>query len=726
VKNSAKPINVMTLYSLVQITVGPVAVVLTLGCTGETDNEDIDMNAPRPGQNRLAAEKSPYLLQHANNPVDWYPWGEEAFAAARAQDKPIFLSIGYSTCHWCHVMEHESFENDSIAELMNGLFISIKVDREERPDVDQVYMRAVQAMTQSAGGWPLSVFLTPDLKPFFGGTYFPPDDRYGRPGFPSVLRQIADIYRTRREDIARVTEQVTEFLKAGPEPHSEAPGPEVMNQAFDQLRSNFDATWGGFGRAPKFPRSMTLSFLMRFHKRSGDTSALQMATRTLDKMADGGMYDHLGGGFHRYSVDDQWLVPHFEKMLYDNALLARAYLEAFQLTGNARYGGVARSVFSYLLRDMNAPGGAFYAAEDADSEGREGKFYVWSREEVDRILGAQSGLFCDYYDISAGGNFEGENILWTPRSLDSIARAHEIEPDDMRRHMELDREALFRERAKRIRPHRDEKILTAWNGLAIGAFALGYQVLGDEEFLHAARRTADFVLSELWNGETLKARWADGEVRYDAYLDDYAFLAWGLFDLYEASFEPRYLKAAFDLLDAGEKTFAAPEGGYYFAPASNTDLLARPQEVYDGAIPSGNAVMVVNLLKRSEFTGDLSFRQRAETVLRAYRGEIEQQPSAFPQMLCALDFFYGRPREIVVAGSVAAAKPLLRALQERFDPNRVLLLRDSHAADIEEIAPITQGKTAPDGQARAYVCRDFTCKLPTSDMNEMLRQLDAE
>jgi len=675
------------------------------------------------GRNRLAAEGSPYLLQHKNNPVDWYPWGEEAFAAAKAANKPIFLSIGYSTCHWCHVMEHESFENDSIATLMNELFINIKVDREERPDVDHVYMRAVRAMTNGQGGWPLSVFLTPDLKPFFGGTYFPPDDRYGRPGFPGVLKRMSDVYLTQGAEIERVTASLVEFLQQTTPVAEDIPADTVLRLAYDQNLQSFDRTWGGFGGAPKFPRSMSLSFLMRYYRNHGHQEALDMVTVTLDKMADGGMYDHLGGGFHRYSTDTQWLVPHFEKMLYDNALLVRSYLEAYQLTKIERYARIAREILSYLMRDMQDAGGAFYAAEDADSEGEEGIFYIWSPAEIQELLGTDAEAFMAYYQVSEGGNFEGHNILWTPRDLAQVATSFDTEPAELQATLARNRATLLEYRSKRERPHRDEKVLTSWNGLVLSAFAMAYQVLGDEAYLESARGIAAFIQGKMWDGTTLNVRSADGDVRFDGYLDDYAFVAAGMFDLYESDFDSRHLSAAFELLDAAEGHFATPQGGYYFAPASNTELLARSEEVYDGATPSGNSVMVLNLLKRAEYTGDLKYRDRALGVLRAYRDQIVQHPASFPQMLCALDFLYSKPQEIVIAGSPELAAAFLQSLREGFHPNKVVLLTEDGEGDIAQLAPVTRGKKPQNGEPMAYVCQDFACKQPTTDPQEMLSQL---
>ena len=698
----------------------PLVAAIAAGCTGHT-REGVGV-IPE-GQNRLALEKSPYLLQHKDNPVDWYAWGDEAFAAARDQNKPIFLSIGYSTCHWCHVMEHESFENDSIAAIMNELYICIKVDREERPDVDHVYMNAVRSMTRGGGGWPLSVWLTPDLKPFYGGTYFPPADKYGRPGFPSVLKKMAGVFNTQREEIDRVSANVVDYLQQGPQASSDLPSDTILHLAFEQNLGSFDKVWGGFGGAPKFPRSMSLSFLMRYYRQSSDPEALLMVTTTLDKMAQGGMYDHLGGGFHRYSTDVRWLVPHFEKMLYDNALLARTYLEAYQITKDESYARIAREIFTYLLRDMQTDDGAFFAAEDADSEGEEGKFYVWSRAELDQLLGTESDAFCEYYQVTPRGNYEGHNILWTPTPLVDVAKKLDMAPEALSDQLKRNRATLLDVRSRRIRPGRDGKVLTSWNGLLMGSFALGYQVLGDEVYLDAAKGVAEFLLAKMWDGKALMARWADGDVRYDAYIDDYAFVTWGLFDLYESSFDPKYLKTAFEIMDAAEGLFATPQGGYYFSPATNTELLARTQEIYDGAIPSGNSIMLLNHFKRAEYTGDLSFRDRAIRLLKAYKDSFAQNPSGFPQTMCALDFLFGKPQEIVIAGAPEDAAELLSALRAEFNPGKVVLFIATAGSEIEDIAPITKGKISAEGTATAYVCRDFSCKQPTSDPAVMLSQM---
>ncbi len=673
-------------------------------------------------RNRLAGEKSPYLLQHRSNPVDWYPWGEEAFEAARAADKPIFLSIGYSTCHWCHVMAHESFENESTAALMNELFINIKLDREERPDVDHLYMKAVMALGDGQGGWPMSVFLTPQLVPFFGGTYFPPEDRYGRPGFPRLLERMADVYRTRKDDIERVTGGILDFLRKEPDAGAQVPGPDVLESATRQLASTFDRTWGGFGGAPKFPRSMTVSFLMRRHLAAPRSNALEMATLTLDRMAEGGLHDHLGGGFHRYSTDGRWLVPHFEKMLYDNALLARTYLEAFQLTREERYAQVARDVFAYLRRDLRDAEGAYYAAEDADSEGEEGTFYVWSKHELEAELGEDAALFCDYYQVTGGANFEGRSILWTPEPLVDVAARHKVDPGEAAGRLSKLRARLLEVRSKRPRPHRDEKILASWNGLVLGAFALGHQVLNDAVCLESAREVARYLLERMWDGKTLKARAAGGDVRFDGYLDDYAFVAWGLFDLYESTFEVHYLERAFEIMDRAEEQFATAAGGYFFAPPSNSELLARPQEVYDGALPSGAAVMALNLLKRAEYTGEARFRKRAETVMQIYQRDIETHPAGFPQWLCALDFLHGQPRQIVVAGPAATADALWPVIRSRFLPNKVVLHTVDGRDAITRVAPVAQGKSSGTG-AMVYVCRNFACQAPVDNAAALGAQL---
>jgi uncharacterized protein YyaL (SSP411 family) len=501
------------------------------------------------------------------------------------------------------------------------------------------------------------------------------------------------------------------------------PADSVLRVAYDQNLQAFDRAWGGFGGAPKFPRSMTLSFLMRYYRNHGDQEALDMVTVTLDKMADGGMYDHLGGGFHRYSTDVQWLVPHFEKMLYDNALLVRSYLEAYQLTKIERYARIAREILAYLQRDMLDAEGAFYAAEDADSEGEEGIFYIWTPTEIQELLGTEADAFMAHYQVTDGGNFEGHNILWTPRKLTEVAAANDAVPEELEAQFARNRATLLEHRSKRERPHRDDKILTSWNGLALSAFAMAYQVLGDEAYLEAARGIEGFIMNRMWDGATLNVRSADGDVRYNGYLDDYAFVAAGLFDLYESDFDAGHLKAAFAILDAAEEKFATPQGGYYFSPASNTELLARPEEVYDGATPSGNSVMVLNLLKRAEFTGDMAFRERALGVLRAYRDQIIAHPASFPQMLCALDFLYGKPQEIVLVGSPADARVFLERLREGFNPNKVVLLTEDGEGDIALLAPVTRGKKLQNGQPTAYVCQDFACKQPTTDPQEMLAQL---
>ncbi|MDX2181329.1 MAG: thioredoxin domain-containing protein [Bryobacteraceae bacterium] len=654
--------------------------------------------------NRLAQEKSPYLLQHAHNPVDWYPWGEEAFAAAREQDKPIFLSVGYSTCHWCHVMERESFENEDIAAILNRAFIPVKVDREERPDVDRVYMTFVQATTGS-GGWPMSVFLTPSLKPFFGGTYFPPDNRYGRPGFASVLTQLATAWITDRARIeqsgADVLERLRTMLGSGA---SSVPAREeqVRNRLFLTLRRNFDTRLGGFGGAPKFPRPVNLNFLLREHVWSKNEEALEMAVATLRAMAAGGMNDQLGGGFHRYSVDARWFVPHFEKMLYDQAQLAVSYLEAFQLTGDASLADVARSVFDYVLRDLTHPDGGFYSAEDADSvieasqphEKGEGAFYVWTWDELEALLGEDAAWFCETFGVERRGNvledphreFQGKNILFAARAIDDPAR------------FERCRAILMAARDKRIRPHLDDKVLTAWNGLMISAFAKGAQVLGDERYRAAARHAASFIRERLFTRDgILLRRWREGEAAIPGFLDDYAFFGQALLDLYETDFEYDDLALARKLTADMRTLFEdTANGGFFSTVAGDENLVLRMKEDYDGAEPSANSIAVINLVRLGEIDA-------AKRALAAFSATLTDQPSGAPQLAIALAAAE-RPRtEIKISGTRESARALIETVHRRFVPFRTLSL----AA----------------GEPSAEVCTDFVCLPRTSDPAELHRLL---
>jgi hypothetical protein len=670
--------------------------------------------------NLLAGETSPYLLQHAKNPVDWYPWGAEAIAKSRREDKPILLSIGYSACHWCHVMERESFENDDIAALMNDSFVSIKVDREERPDIDEIYMSAVQMMTGS-GGWPLTVFLTPELEPFYGGTYFPPEDRWGRPGFATVLRELARVYREERARVAEASRSLTERIQslAVIPKSSELLSRSLLHQAARELALRFDSREGGFSSAPKFPPSGALCLLLRYHAQSRDPDALAMVELTLDKMAAGGMYDHLGGGFHRYSTDAAWLVPHFEKMLYDNALLARSYLEAYQVTGKEDYARVARETLDWVLREMQGEEGAYYSTQDADSEGVEGKFYVWSEEEVRRLLGAEAEEFSRIYDVTAYGNWEEASILHRPAGFSSGDSALEARLREARA-------VLLRERDKRVHPGLDDKILTSWNGLALIAMARGYRTLGEERFLRSAQRAARFIEDHMEEGGRLLATYRSGRARLKAYLDDYAFLLGGYVELFESDFDPHWLERARALALKLRELFRDGDGGgFFFTGSDHETLISRTKGAYDGAIPSGNAMAAVYLLKLSEYTGSRDDAALAAETLRAFHAQMERSPSAFATMLGAVDHYLGTKRELVV---VRGNPETLQKIWARYAPDLALIAFDPSSPDasrLAKVSPLLEGKTAgPDpGRPRFYLCESHSCQSPTDDLESILNAL---
>ncbi len=697
--------------------------------------------------NRLINEKSPYLLQHAYNPVDWYPWGEEAFAKARAEDKPIFLSIGYSTCHWCHVMEEESFENDSIAALMNRYFVCIKVDREERPDVDRVYMTALQSMGEN-GGWPMSMFLTPDLKPFFGGTYYPPESRYGRIGFPDLLRRIHEIWTTDRARVLDAANGVVSFLQQLPTTSRGGTlTPAVLDRCFEQFQQMYDAEHGGFGGAPKFPRPVVLNFLLRYYHRTGNRDALKMAEHTLEKMASGGMYDHIGGGFHRYSVDADWRVPHFEKMLYDQAQLANAYLDLFLITGSKRYAAIARDVLEYVLRDMTDALGGFYSAEDADSprpespeQKGEGAFYVWTKKEILDALGKETGsVFCFHYGVEEDGNvavdpqleFTGRNILYVAHPIAETAAAFHRTESDVVALLAAARKRLFELRARRPRPHLDDKILAGWNGLMISACARASQALGESRYLDAARASARFVLQKMVDPTTekLRRRYREGEARFEAHLDDYAFVVAGLLDLYESDFDVYWLEQALRFTRTQLQIFWDEKGGGFFdTSGEDNSVLVRTKEHYDGAEPAGNSVAAMNLLRLYHITGDDSLRVKAEQILEAFSGALEKQPVVLPFMLCAYDFSQSKVKQIVIAGSVQdeLTRQMLKHVQRRYLPNKiVLLLEPATRTRLETLSPFTRPLSAREGQAVAYVCEDYVCSLPTSELEVVERLLAA-
>lgn len=702
--------------------------------------------------NHLAHEKSPYLLQHDHNPVDWYPWGEEAFEKARREHKPIFLSVGYSTCHWCHVMAHESFENPETAKILNENFVSIKVDREERPDVDRVYMTYVQASTGS-GGWPMSVFLTPELKPFYGGTYFPPENRYGRAGFPTILQRLADAWKNEHEKVLETANDAIKTLgdatTAGPA-QSGAAGKEAITMALKQLTRTFDDELGGFGGAPKFPRPVSLNLLFRIAAREGRESrdgkaALGMALLTLQKMADGGMHDHLGGGFHRYSVDKFWHVPHFEKMLYDQAQLASSYLDAFQVTHDAAYEKTARDIFDYVRRDMTDAAGGFYSAEDADSllekgrpEHAEGAFYVWTKDEIVHALGEEdAAVFCRIYGVEAGGNapdgsdpqgeFHGKNILIQRMTVADAAKFFRKSEADLSAMLGNAREKLVVIRNQRPRPHLDDKIITSWNGLMISAFARGAQILDDPQYLASAQKAAHFIHEHLWKNGQLLRSYRQGASEVGGFCDDYAALIHGLLDLYEADFDVAWLQWAIELQSKQDALFLdAEHGGYFSVTKDAPNILLRMKEDYDGAEPSPNSVSALNLLRLAQITGQKEFSARAAATIKAFADQLTHAPTALPQLLCALDASLAKPRQIVIAGppADAATRALLREVHAHFIPDKILFLADGGAgqqwlAEREEflktVAPLA-------GQPAAYVCQDFVCQLPTSDVAK-LREL---
>ncbi len=672
--------------------------------------------------NRLVLESSPYLLQHAHNPVNWYAWGPEAFEDARRLGRPVFLSVGYSTCHWCHVMEEESFESEEIATFLNAHYLPVKVDREERPDVDAIYMSAVQALTGS-GGWPMSVWLTPDREPFYGGTYFPPRDgaRGARFGFLTVLRDIARTYAEDPERVKRATGSLTEAVKQQMEGHAVAgtaagePGPRPILGAVDTYKRLFDDTHGGLRRAPKFPSNIPVRLLLRVHRRTGDAEVLHMATRTLERMAAGGLYDQVGGGFHRYSVDDRWLVPHFEKMLYDNALLAVSYAEAWQVTRRPDFARVLRETLDYLLREMTSPEGAFYSATDADSEGEEGRFFVWSAEEIDALLGASATRFKAYYGVTPGGNFEGHNILNVP-APDEAEQAALGEA----------RQILYGVRARRIPPLRDDKILAAWNGLALSAFAFGGRVLGEPRYLQAAERAADFLLGSMRQGARIARSWKDGRASGHGFLEDQSFVAAGLLDLAESTFDPRWLGEALALSESLERDFADSERGGWFMTASDAErLIAREKPQYDGAEPSGTSVALLNAQRLYTFTGDERWREVAARGLVSVWNVLQAQPLALSEGLLALDYLTDIPREVALVLPAGARldpqSPLGEVLRTTFLPNRALAVA-AEGSDLASTVTFLAGKVASGGPT-AYVCERGRCDLPTHDPETLRAQL---
>lgn len=689
--------------------------------------------------NRLKSEKSPYLLHHAYNPVDWFPWGQEAFDKARKENKLIFLSIGYSTCYWCHVMERQIFENEELAALMNQYFVSIKVDREERPDVDRVYMSALIAMTRS-GGWPMTLFLTPGLKPFYGATYIPPKE------FRRIIIRVHEVWTSTPDEIRQSGQQLVDRLKRQTlvESASTAIDKSILTKGYEQLRQAYDKQYAGFGRGPKFPRPATFNFLLRYYHRFGEQEALQITLATLRKMAEGGVHDHLGGGFHRYSVDGQWRVPHFEKMLYDQAQLASSYLDAYQITHDEIYASIAREILGYVLREMTDKDGGFYSAQDAESaldpkkpdEKEEGAFYVWTKEDIDRAIGKERAEIFEYaYGVQAGGNaledpqkvFEKKNILFIAHSVNQTAKRFKKPSEVIAKVLAESRALLFTERQKRPRPNLDDKVLVSWNGLMISALARAYQVLDDPSYLQAAEKGADFTLTKLYDPKAKKLlrRYRAGEARYDANLEDYAFFTMGLLDLYEAGFDTRWLKQAIELTERQETLFYDEKNGGFFDTSGKDDaLLFRTKEDYDGAEPSGNSVVTLNLLRLAQITNNQQWREMADRTFSLFSERLRDLPQALPQLLAALDFHLDKPKQIIIAGKRQNkdTQRMLREVNKKYIPNRIILLADGGTGQkfLSRYLPFIQSMIMLNGKATAFICENYACRLPTSDLTVMV------
>ena len=675
--------------------------------------------------NRLSKEKSPYLLLHASNPVDWYPWGDEAFSKAREEKKPIFLSIGYSSCHWCHVMKRESFEDEETAEILNKNFIPIKLDREERPDIDEIYMKAVISIS-GQGGWPLSIFLTPTLQPFFGGTYYPPEDRYGIPSFKTILAKMIELWKTQRDEIEvsakRISSILTEEFRAVKGKLTAFP----LDAAYATLTSQFDTVNGGFSGAPKFPTTSLLFFLLRYYSRTKKTRALDMVTKTLTKMARGGLNDQLAGGFHRYSVDQHWQVPHFEKMLYDNALLPLVYLEAWQATKNSFFTDVAKQTLDWTLSEMRNKKGGFYSAQDAESDGKEGTYYVWTKDEVVQILDQRNAeIFSKHYGVSEEGNFEkNNNILHITNEPQKIASEMGTSEDDVKQALKQAKKTMLKHRDSRTKPATDDKVLTSWNGLMISALAKAYQVLEDERYLRAAERSANFILNNLLNGEELFRRWRDGEAAVDGLLEDYAFMVMGLIDLYESNFDVSRLEAALKLNGVMIDRFLDKDGGgFYSTKQGKTDLIARVKDAHNGATLSGNGVAALNLAKISEFTSDDKMRSLSKKTVLAFWDGLELNPERYAQMLCALDFLTGQPKEIVLAGKSDEFNDILREIRQTLIPNKVVAFSPDEQDTLTKIMPMLEDKSPLNNKPTVYVCQNHICKRPVNDVEPLKKLL---
>ena len=678
--------------------------------------------------NRLINETSPYLLQHANNPVDWYPWGEEALEKARTEDKPILLSIGYSACHWCHVMERESFEDPNVAALMNRSFVSIKVDREERPDLDSIYMQAVQALT-GQGGWPMTVFLKPSGEPFYGGTYFPPEDRGQMPGFPRLLRAMDEVYRTRRSDIDNASAQLVDRLRQTSRMKSQSDllHKDLLEEAFMHLAPGFDEENGGFGGAPKFPQPMIYDFLLRYFHSSRNPKALHMLNLSLEKMALGGMYDQLGGGFHRYSTDSYWLVPHFEKMLYDNALLSKLYLHAYQSTGHELYLRIVQETLDYVLREMTSKEGGFYSSQDADSEGEEGKFFVWTPQQVQEVLGREDAdIFCAYYDITPAGNFEDSNILNVPLDAASVMDQEDVDSDVLEDILREGKEKLLEVRDRRIAPDRDDKVLTAWNGLMLRSFAEAAATLGRQDYRDAAVANADFVTRNLQKDGRILRTYKDGQARLNGYLEDYSFLADGLIAVYELTFDPHWLDEAQRVADGMIALFWDQEDQVFYDTGKDHEtLLVRPRDIFDNAAPCGSSVAADALMRLALLTGNEEYRKFAAAVLRSMGPMLSQHPNGMGRWLAALDFYLAEPKEIAIVGPKdnINVKAMLEVVNGQYLPNRVVAATKQGDPAGSHPMPLLRHRTLVNGAPAAYVCRNYVCQLPVTDPADLASQL---
>ncbi|MFW5871243.1 MAG: thioredoxin domain-containing protein [Verrucomicrobiota bacterium] len=689
-------------------------------------------------ENRLTNSNSPYLLQHADDPVDWFPWCPEAFEEAGRKDKPIFLSIGYSSCHWCHVMQRESFKKPEVAALMNEVFVSIKVDREERPDIDNLYMPACQAMTGS-GGWPLSIVMTPDKKPFFAATYLPSHGRFQRPGMIELCERIRELWNVKREDLQESASRAMELLHdSGPEP-GESPSPEDFDRLYESFLRQFDDQYGGFGSAPKFPMPHSFMYLLRYWKRTGKDKALNMVEQSLQAMARSGIFDHLGFGFHRYSTDRQWKIPHFEKMLYDQALLLIAYVETHLATGNPIYAETARSICEYVLRDLTSPEGGFYSSENAESEGVEGKFYVWSSDEIDRALTSdQRNIATAVYDIRKTGNFENsgeqelaeKNILHMTGTIEELSQRLDISPEKLKNQIKNIRQTLVSERNKRTQPSLDNKILTDWNGLMIAALAKAGQALSEPRYVEAANKAADFILANMFDGSVLLHRYRNGKAGIYAHADDYAFFVWGLLELYQSDFDTRRLAAAKKIQDKMIGGFRDSNlGGFFFTGDYIEDLPARRKETYDGAVPAANSIAMLNLLRLARMTAQSDYEKIADETARNAALAIKKVPSGFAMLMCALDFGIGPSCEVVIVedGDATGADKLLEALRSVFSPNKIVLLRrPDQDPPLAKLAPFTREQTSIKGKATAYICRHYKCEQPTTDPKRAIQLLDAK